>query len=235
MNETKYIPENFYSIYNQHRTYVVPHISKKHEREFRKSYWDPCGFKPDMSVLEIGCGTGLFLEFIKKNGITNFTGIDADPLVLDYMPDKLKEKIIISDINDYISSLENKIRFDRVVMIDVLEHFNPQEGVNLLKRIKPFLEKDGGIVVRVPNLASPWGGKWQYHDLTHKAAYTSGSLKQLGLMAGFDCQTFQHRRGNPRKQILENLLYSFLKLIITDPPDLWSSTMVGYFKKKSVE
>jgi len=233
MNKAEYVPEKFYSVYNEHREYVIPDIRKKHKREFRRSYWDPCGFKSDMSVLEIGCGTGLFLEFIKQEGVSSIVGVDSDPLVLDYIPEDLKEKIIISDVNDYLSSLESKIKFDRIVMIDVLEHFNPQEGVNLLEGMKPFLKTDGGIVVRVPNLASPWGAKWQYHDLTHKSAYTSGSLKQLGLMAGFNCQIFQHRRGNPRKQILENLLYSFLKLIITDPPDLWSSMMVGFFKPKN--
>ena len=233
MYKAEYIPEKFYSVYNLHREYVIPNIRKKHKREFKRNFWDPCGFKSSMSVLEIGCGTGIFLEFIKQKGITNFSGIDTDPLVLDYMPNDLKEKIIISDVNDYLSSLKNKIKFDRVVMLDVLEHFNPQEGVNLLERIKPFLKKDGGIVIRVPNLASPWGGKWQYHDLTHKAAYTSGSLKQLGFMAGFNCKTFPHKRGNLRKQFLENLLYSFLNLIITDPPDLWSSNMVGFFELKN--
>ena len=60
---------------------------------------------PDMSVLEIGCGTGLFLEFVKSEGISSIVGIDADPMVLDYMPEDLKEKIIISDVNDFLSSL----------------------------------------------------------------------------------------------------------------------------------
>jgi 2-polyprenyl-3-methyl-5-hydroxy-6-metoxy-1,4-benzoquinol methylase len=233
MKKTKYIPENFYSVYNEHREYVVPNIRKKHKREFRKSYWDPCRFTSDMSVLEIGCGTGLFLEFIKREGVASIVGVDADSLVLDYMPEDLKKKIIISDVNDFLSSLKSETRFDRVVMIDVLEHFNPQEGVNLLESIRPFLTKNSGIVVRVPNLSSPWGAKWQYHDLTHKAAYTPGSLRQLGLMAGFNCKIFPHRRGNPRKQIFENLFHSFLDLIVTDPPDLWSSMMVGFFEPQS--
>ena len=230
MNKTEFIPEDFYSTYPQHREYVVPKICKKHLREFDKSFWKPCEFRPGMSVLEIGCGTGLFLEFLRQKGITNFVGIDKDPLILDYMPHDLKDKIRIIDVNDYLFSLGEKTKFDRVVMIDVLEHFNPQEGVNLLIKLKPFLKTEGSVVARVPNMASPWGAKWQFHDLTHKAAFTSGSLRQLGHMAGFNCQTFQHRRGNPRKQILENFLYSVLKLIVTDPPDIWSSMVVGHFK-----
>ena len=229
MNNKQFIPEDFYSTYKDHRQYVVPEIRKKHKREFRKSFWNPCEFKPDMSVLEIGCGTGLFLSFLEQEGITDFIGIDTDHKVLEFMPDNVKQKVQIVDINTYLSSVENEIKFDRVVMIDVLEHFNPREGVDLLERIKTILKPEGGIVVRVPNLASPWGGKWQYHDLTHKAAYTSGSLKQLGIKAGLNCQVFEHRRGNPRKQILENLFISFLEFFITDPPDFWSTTIVGYF------
>ena len=232
MIRTEYIPEDFYSTYEEHREYVFPNIGKKHIRDFRKNFLANCEFRSNMSVLEIGCGTGLFLKFLETQGISDFYGIDADPKVLEFMPETLKKKVGIFDVEEYLSSLNIGKKFDRVVLIDVLEHFNPSEGANLLEILIPFLKQNGGIVVRVPNLASPWGLQWQFHDLTHKAAYTSGSLKQLGLKVGLDCQVFPHRRGNPRKQLLEKFFHSTIEMFLTERPEFWSANIIGYFGRK---
>ncbi len=229
MIRTEYRPEDFYSTYEKHREYVFPDIGKKHIRDFRINFWANCDFHSNMSVLEIGCGTGLFLKFLETQGISNFYGIDADEKVLEFMPETLKKKIGIIDVNEYLASFIGREQFDRIVLIDVLEHFNPSEGVNLLELLIPLLKRNGGIVVRVPNLSSPFGLQWQFHDLTHKAAYTPGSLKQLGLKAGMNCQVFPHRIGNPRKQILENIFYSVIELFLTERPEIWSANIIGYF------
>ena len=78
MIRTEYKPEDFYSTYEEHREYVVPNIGKKHIRDFRKNFWINCDFRSNMTVLEIGCGTGLFLRFLEAQGISEFYGIDAD-------------------------------------------------------------------------------------------------------------------------------------------------------------
>ena len=146
------------------------------------------------------------------------------------MPDELKKIIRITDAYQYLLSLDDINLFDRVVLIEFLEHFDLNEGANLLSTIKPLLKKGGCIVVRVPNVASPWGLNWQYLDLTHKAAYTSGSLRQLGLKAVFDCKVFAQRRGNPRKQILENIFHTIITCFITERPEYWSANIVGHFQ-----
>ena len=183
-------------------------------------------------MLEIGCGTGLFLAFLEDAGVTDFVGIDSDPKVLEYMHDTLRKNIQIVEIFEYLSTVKGARKFDRVVLIDVLEHFSPGEAVSLLQKLKPLLNEDGGIIVRVPNLASPWGHQWQYHDLTHKAGYTSGSLRQLGLAAGYECKVHGYRRGNPRKQIIENLFHSLIGKLVTEPPDIWSAANIGFFRPK---
>ena len=43
-------------------------------------------------------------------------------------------------------------------MFDVLEHFSVEDGANLLSTIKSHLTSDGQIIIRVPNMSSPWGG-----------------------------------------------------------------------------
>ncbi len=230
MKDENLIPEDFYSTYEKFREYVSPKIGKTQIRYFSKNYWDPCEFMQSMSVLEIGCGTGLFLKYIHQEGISDLLGIEADPKVLEFLPNELRSKVEIVGVNEFLLSLPETDKFDRIVMIDVFEHFSPGEGVSLLNRLKPHLKGGGGVVVRVPNMASPWAHTVQFGDLTHKAKYTSGSLRQLGLKAGYDCQVFEYRRGNPRKQIFENLFHSFIELFITDPPDFWSANIVVFFR-----
>lgn len=58
-------PEDFYQVYDAHRTYVRPDVRPKHVRNFDDQFWKPADCMPTMSVLEIGCGTGLFLAYLR--------------------------------------------------------------------------------------------------------------------------------------------------------------------------
>ena len=125
MIRTEYKPEDFYSTYEKHREYVFPNIGKKHIRDFRINFWINCDFHSNMSVLEIGCGTGLFLKFLETQGISDFYGIDADEKVLGFMPETLKRKVSIIDVDKYLDKcvnilvelhiIEQKVKFNKIL------------------------------------------------------------------------------------------------------------------------
>ncbi len=221
-------PEDFYRVYGEHRTYVRPLLRKKHLRDYKANIWVPAEFEAGMSVLELGCGTGLFLAFVKAMGIKDVVGVDQDPKVLEYGTDDVEGKIVVTGIDDFLGCDAAKHRFDRIVMLDVFEHFSPYEGVALLVKIKAALTERGMIVMRLPNCASPWGLQYQFHDLTHKAMYTPGSIRQVALAAGFECvRCVAHRRGHPFKQRIERLTETIADRLLTEPPPLWSANMVA--------
>ena len=225
-------PEKFYDTYAQFREYMTPEIRKKHLRQFRQNYWKNCEFFRGKSVLEIGCGTGLFLKYLQTEGINDIFGIDKDPQIIQALPNELINKVEVIDVDEYLNLLPSEKAFDRILLIDVLEHFNANQGAALLNRLRDRLKASGGIVVKVPNNGSPWGAGYQYGDLTHKSAYNSYSLRQLGHKADLDCQVFPHRVGNPRKQIMENIFHSAIELFITERPEFWSANIIGYFTQK---
>ncbi|MBT3358032.1 MAG: hypothetical protein HN403_00210 [Rhodospirillales bacterium] len=71
-------PEDFYRVYDAHRTYVPAVVRPKHMRNFDEQFWRPAQVEPGHSVLELGCGTGLFLAYLQAKGISDFSGVDAD-------------------------------------------------------------------------------------------------------------------------------------------------------------
>jgi hypothetical protein len=120
-------------------------------------------------------------------------------------------------------------------MLDVLEHFSPVEGARLLVRLHSLLSPGGLIVARVPNIGSPWGLSHQYGDITHKAAYSAGTLHQLGLAAGYEVVAFlAQRRGPPFRRFCEDILHGLLNRILTTRPAVWSANIIVIYRARMV-
>ena len=108
-------------------------MRKKHIRNFDEQFWKPAEVESHHSILELGTGTGIFLSYLEYKGIKNFKGIDSDPKVIDFMPKTIAENVTICDI--WLALEQSKDRFDRIVMLDVFEHFSYFEGTKLLSEL----------------------------------------------------------------------------------------------------
>jgi SAM-dependent methyltransferase len=224
-------PEDFYAVYDRHRTYVRAEVRKKHLAEFGRNLWVPGEFAPKQRVLELGCGVGLFLAYLQRMGAGETVGVEMDAKALDYMPPEIAASVHTTTFEDFLNGYRGPA-FDRIVLLDVFEHFSPGEGVALLERLKAILTDAGRIVLRVPNLASPWGLQFQYNDLSHKAGYGPGNLRQLGLAAGLDCTYVGgYTRGSRGRRFTTRLVEGLLNRLLTDPPPVWSANFVAVFKK----
>jgi cyclopropane fatty-acyl-phospholipid synthase-like methyltransferase len=217
---------DFYADYGRFKAYQTPKLNRKQIARFDREFWDKTGCTKEMAVLEVGCGCGLFLSYLLEKGVGDFLGVDLDPGVRGHLPDGLSDKVVIANIQDYLDSETRPHLFDRIVMYDVLEHFTPDEGVALLRRLKSVLRRDGKILLRVPNMESPWGAKYQFGDLTHKTAYTPSSLRQAALAGGFICVScFPHLEGSPNRQFLDRLFHRILSRLLMSPPEIWSANV----------
>ncbi len=217
----------FYAAYRRFKGYAMPALKPKHIRRFDRDVWGPGGFRPGMSVLEIGCGTGQFLAYLAAKGLTDFEGVDHDPALRDVVPAAVRDKLAIVDLNDYLAQAQVAgRRFDRVVLFDVLEHFTPYAGLDLLEAVAAVLAPAGRVMVKVPNVASPWGAAYQYGDLTHRTAFTPGSLRQLAQTAGFQVVAcYPHREGSPVRQGLDRVFHGLLGKLVATPPEIWTANM----------
>lgn len=221
---------DFYGGYR--RDYEPVRLSAKHVRQFDHEFARAGRFAPTMSVLELGCGNGLFLQYLAHKGTRDFIGVDQDAGVAACMPAAIAERFVAGDFWTYLADTAGRRGFDRVVLFDVLEHFPPETGCRLLAAVAGVLAPDGAVIARMPNLASPWGPASHFNDLTHATGYTPGSLAQLAKVAGFRLERCLPQVHPSRwKQARENLLNGVLAWFLVHPPAVFSAQMVAVLRR----
>lgn len=219
------MPTNFYSSYGDYKKYRSPSIEPKDIQRYDAEIWEPAGFSKSMEYLEIGSGTGEFLTYLYQKGVVNFYGIDIDPNLKEVQKHEIAEKFECISAWEYLNSCE-KNRFDRVILLDVLEHFSPEEAIELLYLIKKILREKGFIVLKVPNAASPWGLNYQVGDLTHKTSYSSDSLRQLAIACDLNViSIYDQNRGSKRRLITNKIINKFLSWALLTPPKFWGANL----------
>lgn len=148
---------------------------------------------PKQVILSIGCGNAELEKEIKKLGSIVY-GIDVDPQAILIAKDKIDEAITL-DIEKTKELPYTQKKFDVIIFIDVLEHL--LDPLSTLKKVKPYLKRDGYIIASIPNIAN-WRirfgllfGKFDYAnygilDRSHLKFYTLSNAKRLLCEAGFN-------------------------------------------------
>ena len=124
--------------------------------------------KNGMSILDIGCSTCSFFDFLRENKINaNMIGFDIDKKALEIAKTK--------DYNVYDSLEKIKGYFDIITMWEVIEHLQLEEFLDYLDYVKRHLKIDGKLIISTPNILNPFYPFWA--EPTHIRPY---SLKSLG-------------------------------------------------------
>ena len=144
------VDQNYYSVYQTFKAYKEPELKKKHIKYYDRHFWFPTETKPDISVLEIGCGTGHFLRNLHFKGVAKITGVDRDPALENFIHPDVKARFVVAEIFDYLDFLPSDNLFDRIVMFDVLEHFDRRDGKRLLQRLAQTLKKTAVLLPKYP-------------------------------------------------------------------------------------
>lgn len=158
---------------NKQRTDYIQKLSKSKE-EYR--------------ILDIGCGSGLFLKSCREAGL-EAEGMDVSNNALDFARNEFGLTVYRETVDDLIA--EGK-KYSLVTMWHVLEHII--EPAEELRKIKELLTQDGIVLIEVPNLNSIKfrlsGHKWKggNHPLYHRSFFTSKTLKDTIKRGGFGWQ-----------------------------------------------
>lgn len=144
-------------------------------------------FNYDSNILELGCGPGYLLDYLKLKGFTNSFGIDISSEQIEIA--KLKgHNVKLDDVFDFLRNSAEK--YDLIFAFDLIEHFTKDELLELTSLIYNHLNKDGLFIIRTPNGQGLFSGQIIYGDLTHQTIFTPNSLTQLFSNIGFSNLNF---------------------------------------------
>ena len=152
-------------------------------------------FKEGGALLDLGCSSGAFLEFIKGESWKLF-GIEMSPDCARRAEAKTGANVFVGDIPDAPFPHES---FDAITCFDVLEHL--YEPLRVLTKVHEWLKPGGIFYVQVPNIDSAearvFGSYWHGLELPrHLFHYSPASLKFLAETAGLQEVSLETRR-NP--------------------------------------
>lgn len=95
------------------------------------------------TVLDIGCGNGLFVNYCKQFGYKS-KGIDHSDRIIKFCNIRYGNNFIATDINT-LKLKENSV--DCITMLEVLEHLDNPVGI--IEKAKKWCKKQ--LIVTVPN------------------------------------------------------------------------------------
>lgn len=104
---------------------------------------DYADIKKNISVLDVGCGTGVLFPFYLKRDISSLTGVDLSSGMIA----KAKEKFSDPRITLIVGDAEQLQlgSFDRCVIYSALPHF--KNAANLIKKLSQALKPNGRLTV----------------------------------------------------------------------------------------
>jgi 2-polyprenyl-3-methyl-5-hydroxy-6-metoxy-1,4-benzoquinol methylase len=134
------------------------------------------------TILDIGCGDGLFFEQLKQFG--KVQGIEpCAELVSRDNPER--DCIYIGPFDEHFAPAE---KYSLILMLDVLEHL--AEPVGAVRHAMELLRPEGIFMATVPAFTLLWTN----HDLLnhHFTRYTVRSFRQLAARAGLEIKQSQY-------------------------------------------
>lgn len=133
-------------------------------------------------ILDVGCGGGEFLWWLKELGYKNLSGIDISPEQVEAAT-KLGLKITLGDFRTVLAGQKNQ--YEIIFARDLLEHFEPAQILEILDIFHSLLMPEGRLILQTPNAESPFAGRARYYDFTHGISFTPHSLCQALYTAKF--------------------------------------------------
>jgi 2-polyprenyl-3-methyl-5-hydroxy-6-metoxy-1,4-benzoquinol methylase len=170
-------------------------------------------------VLEIGCGTGNTLAYLKANNYCDWIGgVELCPDVAREAASKL-DVIYEGSIEQMELPIEPK-SIDMILCLDVLEHLvNPQKVVTYLHT---FLAPGGIIIASIPNgrhhsvvLPLVFQNKWEYQkvgvlDSTHLRFFVKRTAIDLMTVSGLKFERILYNYGGGKGKFFNTLTMGLL-------------------------
>ena len=168
--------------------------------------------KDKQRILEVGAGTGRFMEWFKPDQII---GIDANENSVEICRNKGLNVKLMNALE-----MEFDEPFDAIHCSHIVEHFYPHELYKFLQLVDRHLKPGGLLIIRTPLL---WDGF--YNDLSHIRPYNPHVF--IRYLCYGDTQQKTRRTVSSNYEVIK-LEYRYLPLIfLSSTKNKWETLIKG--------
>jgi SAM-dependent methyltransferase len=186
--------ERAYERYSAHSIVDFSRFARSYDRRLTRVLQPMAGW----TCLDVACGYGNFLAYLRAVGIAAFTGIDTSEAAVQVAQKEFgAERAQRIDAFEFLASYQSA--FDLISAIDFIEHVSKAELYQVLDSIWRALRPGGLFLLRVPNANGLFGMASRYNDITHELCFTPGSITDLlqGQRASLDVVRIWEDQGQP--------------------------------------
>jgi 2-polyprenyl-3-methyl-5-hydroxy-6-metoxy-1,4-benzoquinol methylase len=137
-------------------------------------------------ILDVGCGSGSFLDALRSLGYSTLEGVDLSPAQVDAGRARGLTGITLTPAVDYLRG--RSARYALITAFNVLEHQTRAELFELLDAVHAALSPGGRLIALVPNAKGLFGAHVRFNDITHELSFTPQSVAQICAVTGFQCE-----------------------------------------------
>lgn len=175
-NYNAFLKSKFYDLNEKEYKVFMNYFDKNYSKILPKN--------SDISVLDVGCGLGHFLMFLKQKGYKDINGIDLDEDNIKHCQSLGFNNTVKADMFDHFKECKDK--YDVVVLNDVIEHVPKDMLIGVMRDINSALKENGILVLKTCNCNNVYGLSSFFADFTHEVGFTKEKMIQTGYMSGFE-------------------------------------------------
>ena len=189
--------------------------------------------RPFASVLDVGCGeeTSPF-RLVERGPNQRRTGLDHFAPALERSSAAgVHDAYILSDIFDAAEELDK--RFDCVVALDIVEHFEKEDGLRFLRRLEQIARRR--VIVLTPNGFSPSEPFDDNLSQRHLSGWDAADLRDLGYRV-FGANGLKALKGDHAKPKLKPMMLGHGISMLTQYLTVWAPEVAFHlFAVKDIE
>lgn len=173
--------EQYATFYQRVNDNIDPLALSSRDYQNMQLMYDPliAALPTKSKVLDLGCGTGLLLNWLAHQPGIIPVGVDGSQSQVEIAKRQLPDiEITYQDGLSYLREHPNT--FSGIFCTDVLEHIPGKDlCLDWVEAAVSALKPGGFFFCRVPNAANLTGTYCRYIDFTHERSFTSTSLLQF--------------------------------------------------------
>lgn len=162
-------------------------VARFHEETVLKRFLGALPLPREHSFLDVGCGYGRKMEWLRELGI-KATGVDINPVHVQAVRETGMHAVSIDEFD------ASDTLYDGMLMSHIIEHFTPDSLLDFLNHYLARLKIGGYLVITTP---LPW--VWFLEDFDHVRAYPPAAIAQV---FGSDSTQIQYH-GRSRLQLVD--------------------------------